>query len=164
MHIRVLNTGGTFNKKYNPIKGELQVEKNHNSLKEILNWCFNISFNIEDIISKDSLDIDDKDRDFLCEKISSSKEDKILIIHGTDTMNETAEYIAKRVNNKKVVITGAMIPMSINKVEATMNFSSAIGFFNADVQSGVYIALHGAVVSHDKIYKNRDEGKFLILD
>lgn len=162
MKITIINTGGTFNKRYNPLKGELEVPSDNIALDEILESCFNIDFEIKNIISKDSLEIDNDDRDMMIEAINESENEKIIIVHGTDTIDITAQYLENKDLNKQIVLTGAMVPMSIKKVEATMNFSQAIGFLNADIKNGVYISMHGSVVSHANIKKDRQKGQFLI--
>lgn len=160
--ITVLNTGGTFNKRYNPIKGELEVPTDAIALEEIIENCFNIDFEVVNIISKDSLEIVNSDRDMLVEAIKKSQNENIIIVHGTDTIDVTAKYLDERVKDKKIVLTGSMVPMSISKLEATLNFSCAIGFLNSFVKNGVYISMHGAVTSYDKLLKNRSLGQFLI--
>lgn len=127
MKITVINTGGTFNKRYNPLKGELEVPCDNIALDEIIENCFNIDFEIKNIISKDSLEIDNDDRDFIVKTINESSEN-IIIVHGTDTIDITSKYIDERVKDKKIVMTGAMVPMSIKKVEATLNFAKQLDF------------------------------------
>lgn len=163
MKITVLNTGGTFNKRYNPISGELEVPKDGIALEKIVANCHNIEFDIKNIISKDSLEFTNEDREFLYETINISCEN-IIIVHGTDTLDITAKFLDEKNIDKKIVLTGAMVPMSIDKTEAVMNFSQAIGFLNAKVKSGVYISMHGAVASYDILLKNRELGKFLIKE
>ncbi|KLE00105.1 asparaginase [Aliarcobacter butzleri L350] len=158
----VLNTGGTFNKRYNPLKGELEVPTDNIALEEIIQNCFNVDFEIINIISKDSLEIIDEDRDILVETIKKLENENIIVVHGTDTIDITAKYLNNRIENKKIVLTGAMVPMSIKKVEATLNFAQAIGFLNAKISNGIYISMHGAVKSYDKLLKNRILGQFLI--
>ena len=160
--ITVLNTGGTFNKRYNPLKGELEVPTDNIALEEIIQNCFNVDFEIINIISKDSLEIIDEDRDILIETIKKLENENIIVVHGTDTIDVTAKYLNNRIENKKIVLTGAMVPMSIKKVEATLNFAQAIGFLNAKISNGIYISMHGAVKSYDKLLKNRILGQFLI--
>lgn len=162
MNITVINTGGTFNKLYNPIKGKLEVSKNHNSLKKIISSLHNVNLEIFNILAKDSLDMTDDDRVEIVETIKKSKNDKIIIIHGTDTVDLTSAFIKKEINDKKIVFTGAMVPMSIEEVEATMNFSMALGFLSADIKNGIYLAMHGVVVEAIKLKKDRSAGKFLI--
>ena len=159
--ITVLNTGGTFNKRYNPLKGELEVPTDNIALDEIIQSCFNVDFEIINIISKDSLEIVDEDRDILVETIKKLENENIIIVHGTDTMDLTAKYLDEKIKDKNIVLTGAMLPISINKVEATLNFSSAIGFLNSDIKNDIYISMHGSVKKYKKLVKNRELGKFL---
>jgi L-asparaginase len=162
MKITVLNTGGTFNKRYNPIMGLLEVPSDNIALEKIVKSCFNVDFDIRTIISKDSLDFTQKDREIILENIKNSTSDKIIIIHGTDTVDLTAQFIDGKIEDKKIVFTGAMIPMSIDEVEATMNFSQAIGFLNAPIQNGIYLSMHGSVIEHSKLKKDRSLGQFII--
>ena len=162
MKITVLNTGGTFNKRYNPILGQLEVPKDNIALDKIIKSCFNIEFDIRNIVSKDSLDFTQEDRETILENIINSENDKIIIIHGTDTVDLTAKFIEDKIENKKVVFTGAMVPMSIDEVEATMNFSQAIGFLNAPIENGIYLSMHGSVIEHSKLKKDRSIGQFLV--
>uniref|UniRef100_UPI0040489B0E asparaginase domain-containing protein n=1 Tax=Aliarcobacter sp. TaxID=2321116 RepID=UPI0040489B0E len=162
MKITVLNTGGTFNKRYNPIKGQLEVPSDNIALDKIIKSCHNVEFEICNIVSKDSLEFTQEDRELILDSIKNSNSDKIIIIHGTDTVDLTAKFIEDKVENKKIVFTGAMVPMSIDEVEATMNFSQAIGFLNAPIESGIYLSMHGVVVEHSKLLKDRSVGKFLI--
>ena len=162
MKITVLNTGGTFNKRYNPITGQLEVPSDNIALDKIIKSCFNVEFDIKNIVSKDSLDFTQEDRKAILENIKNSTSDKIIIIHGTDTVDLTAKFIDGKVEGKKIVFTGAMVPMSIDEVEATMNFSQAIGFLNAPIEDGIYLSMHGVVVEHSKLKKDRNVGQFLI--
>jgi L-asparaginase len=162
MKITVLNTGGTFNKRYNPLTGNLDVPNDNIALDKIIKSCPNISFDVKNIVSKDSLDFTQEDRDFILENIKNSSSDKIIIIHGTDTVDLTAKFIDGKTENKKIVFTGAMVPMSIDEVEATMNFSLALGFLNAQINDGIYISMHGVVVEYFKLLKNRSLGQFII--
>ena len=162
MKITVLNTGGTFNKRYNPITGQLEVPSDNIALDKIVKSCFNVEFEIKNIVSKDSLDFTQEDRETILENIKNSTSDKIIIIHGTDTVALTAQFIDGKVEGKKIVFTGAMVPMSIDEVEATMNFSQAIGFLNAPIKNGIYLSMHGSVIEHSKLKKDRSVGQFLV--
>ncbi|MGJ0361165.1 asparaginase domain-containing protein [Aliarcobacter cryaerophilus] len=159
--ITVINTGGTFNKRYNPILGELEVPKDSLALDEIISYCYNIDFEVLNIISKDSLEMSDVDRELIVKTIKNIKNENIIIVHGTDTMDLTAKYLDEKIKDKTIVLTGAMLPISINKVEATLNFSQAIGFLNANIENGIYISMHGSVKNYKKLIKNRELGKFL---
>ena len=159
--ITVINTGGTFNKRYNPLSGELEVPKDSLALDEIISYCYNIDFDVLNVISKDSLDMSDADREFIVKTIKNCKNENIIIVHGTDTMDLTASFIDENIKDKTIVLTGAMLPISINKIEATLNFASAIGFLNANIKNGIYISMHGSVKNYKKLVKNRELGKFL---
>jgi len=162
MKVTIINTGGTFNKRYNPIKGQLEVPSDSIALDKILASCFNVEYEVINIVSKDSLDMTDIDRELIVNSVKNSKNENIIIIHGTDTVDLTSQFLRKQISDKKIVFTGAMIPMSIDEVEATMNFSQALGFLSANVENGIYLAMHGVVLDASKLIKNRAEGKFLI--
>ena len=103
----------------------------------------------------------DADREFIVKTIKNIKNENIIIVHGTDTMDLTAKYLDEKIKDKTIILTGAMLPISINKIEATLNFSQAIGFLNANIENGIYISMHGSVKNYKKLIKNREIGKFL---
>ncbi|MCP4971058.1 MAG: asparaginase [Arcobacter sp.] len=162
MKVTIINTGGTFNKRYNPIKGQLEVPSDNIALNKIIASCHNVDFEIKNIVSKDSLDITHKDRQELVNEIKNTNNKKIIIIHGTDTIDLSAKFIKSKIINKKIIFTGSMVPMSIDEVEATMNFSKALGFLSAKPKNGVYLAMHGVVIDEEKLKKDKRKGKFLI--
>ena len=156
--IFIINTGGTFNKIYNKISGELDVDKSNSTLKEIAKkWQAKLNF--VSIIGKDSLDFTDSDRQELLQAIKKSKYKKIVVIHGTDTIDLSAKYVAESIDDKSVVFTGAMVPFWIDKVEATANFAMALGYCKC-AKNGVYIALNGVVGEYKEIVKDRELGLF----
>ena len=165
MKILILNTGGTFNKIYDPIRGELTVPQSNRAIESILNslpaYCDRVTVN--GIIFKDSLEMNSKDREALFRMISEAKTDYIVVVHGTDTMDISAEYISDRVNDKKIVFTGAMVPFSIDKVEATANLASALTALPF-LSNGVYISMQGHLLSYYEISKNRELGIFERID
>lgn len=157
--ILIINTGGTFNKIYDPIKGEFIIDKASNALEEIASkWL--CKFEVLNIIGKDSLDITNHDRLELLATISHSDYHHILIVHGTDTMDVTAEYLADADLEKCIVLTGAMVPYSIDPVEATANLCSAYGYINAWEKEGIFIAMNGLMGPYEKIKKDRAKGRF----
>lgn len=164
MKITIINTGGTFNKRYNPILGALEVPSDNIALNKIIASCHNVEFEIHNIVSKDSLHMDDNDRQLITNTVKQSKNEKVIIIHGTDTVDLTSAFLREQINNKQIVFTGAMVPMSIDEVEATMNFSQALGFLSANVNNGIYLAMHGVVVDASKLVKDKKVGKFLIQE
>ena len=155
----IISTGGTFNKVYDPIKGEFYIDETSHALEQIASkWL--CEFEIMNIISKDSLDMTNHDRLELLATISQSDYHHILIVHGTDTMDVTAEYLADADLEKCIVLTGAMVPYSVDPVEATANFSSAYGYLNALETEGIYIVMNGVMGTYDKVKKDRIKGKF----
>ena len=159
--ILLINTGGTFNKVYNPLNGNLEVDTKSKALDEIsAKW--QIDFEVVSIIGKDSLEITSSDRLLLLATINLSKHDDIIIIHGTDTMDLSAEYVADAELEKRIIFTGAMIPYSIDPVEATANLSAAFGYLQALEKEGVYIAMNGIVAPCDTLTKDRVAGKFVL--
>ena len=167
MKVLIINTGGTFNKEYNPLNGNLEVRKDSKALEEFLFFCYNLKYKIKNIISKDSLEMTQDDRKTILNIIKNTKYRNIIVIHGTDTMDLSADFIAKELEKnpknlkKRVIFTGAMLPVSINKIEANINFSNAIGFLNAKPKSGVYISMHASVKNYKKLIKNRSLGQFM---
>jgi len=156
----ILNTGGTFNKVYNPLKGELEVPKDAKALEAILRYFYNTSYELINIVHKDSLEMNDADRALILHHIEQSLASKVLIVHGTDTMDITARFLSLHVKNKMVLLTGAMVPYSIDGIEATANLSMALGALHVGKDFGIYIAMHGLVAKHNAIFKNREKGIF----
>lgn len=160
--IKIINVGGTFNKKYSLLDGSLMVPNDNKVVENILSNVYksNTKPKVEGIIFKDSLDMKSKDRKILLEKVSSLDEDKIVIIHGTDTMDKSAKYLAKRIKYKQIVFVGAMQPFSIEPVEATGALMMAIGFLQSNKKEGIYICMNGLLQEYTKIKKNYEKGVF----
>jgi len=160
--ILIISTGGTFNKVYNPKTGALDIDKSSSALKKIASkWLY--EFEILNIIGKDSLEMTNHDRLELLSIIHQSEYRHIIIVHGTDTMDITAEYLADAELEKTIVLTGAMVPYSIDPTEATANLASAYGYLTALEKRGVYIAMNGVMGSYEKVKKNRKEGQFTLF-
>lgn len=156
--MRIINTGGTFNKRYDLIKGELFVPKDNRAVEEILQSLV-VDISLEGVIYKDSLEMDINDRVKLGETIEQCADKIVIVVHGTDTMDMSAEYVDGLGLDKVVVFTGAMIPFSIDPIEATANLSMAMGYAcNADV--GVHIVIQGVMDSFKQVKKNKSAGKF----
>ncbi|MFA6189246.1 MAG: asparaginase domain-containing protein [Sulfuricurvum sp.] len=154
----ILNTGGTFNKRYNPKSGELFVPEDNKAVESIVSILAN-TIAVEGLLYKDSLEMTPADRDTLAAKISQSDGKIIIVVHGTDTMNLSTQRIAQLGLDKVIVFTGAMVPFSIDTIEATANLAMAIGYAR-NVSNGVYIVMQGVCGPYDKVIKNRDIGKF----
>jgi L-asparaginase len=101
----------------------------------------------------------DEDRDLIAEHCRKSKEDKIIITHGTDTMAETARLLAGKVKNKTIVITGAMIPYKFGSSDGLFNLGSAMAFVQT-LKHGVYVAMNGRVFNANTVRKNKETGVF----
>jgi L-asparaginase len=139
--ILIISTGGTFNKVYDPLKGELLVDASSGAIKDIASkWL--CKFEIMNIIGKDSLEMNSQDRLELLAMLSHSEYKDIIVVHGTDTMGLTAEYLAA--------------------VEATANLASAFGYLQTLNKSGVYIVMNGLFGSYEKVKKDREKGKFVL--
>lgn len=158
--ILLISTGGTFNKIYNPLNGELEIDSKSLATQKILkHWL--CSYPIKTIIHKDSLDFTPNDREELKNYIIQSNYKKIVIIHGTDTMHLSAKVVANTNLQKQIVFTGAMVPFSINPIEATANLAAAIGFLQSTNTLGTYICMNGKVDEYFKIQKDRKLGLFV---
>lgn len=155
-NIVIINTGGTFSKTYNANKSSLEIKDNNKFINRILNSLYksNKKPKVHGIIYKDSLDINKKNRIELKNLIQTYKEEKIIIIHGTDTMNKTAKFLNKKIKNKTIVFVGSMIPYSINKIEALATLSMALGFMNNTNNKDIYICMNGLIKKHTQIKKN----------
>ena len=157
--ILIINTGGTFNKVYNPLTGNLDIEPTGEAIEDIAKNALT-QFKIKNIIGKDSLDMSDEDREIIVETIRRTKREYIIIVHGTDTMDKTAEYIAKQKIEKKIILTGAMVPYSVNPIESTFNLASSFGYLQNTKKGGVYISMNGIVEDYKRVVKNKEKGYF----
>ncbi len=159
--IRIITTGGTFDKQYNPIEGQLTFTDSQ--LPKILkdSRCTN-SIVLECPIAVDSLDMDEVQRKEIVNSALNSPESKVIIIHGTDTMSETAELaksLLTKNDNHTIVFTGAMVPYSLKDSDAVYN----LGCAQIAVQlldPGVYICMNGRVFEAGKVFKDKKAGIF----
>ena len=158
----ILNSGGTFNKRYNSKTGKLDVPFDNKAIETILS-TYSPFYDLAGVVYKDSLEIDLNDRKMLVNIIMESTDDSFIIIHGTDTMHETAEFLDAVFEDRRIVLVGAMKPFEIESVEATLNIGIAIGFLNAEPQNAVYISMSGYITQWKKIVKNRNLGKFELV-
>jgi L-asparaginase len=121
-----------------------------------------IDLAIKPLFLKDSLDMDDGDRDIIFKAVTNSKYKKIIITHGTDTMVQTAKLLST-INDKTIVLVGAMIPFTFKNSDALFNLGSAFGAVDI-LKSGVYICMNGRVFKWDEVKKDRDLGKFVSIN
>jgi len=153
-NIFILNTGGTFNKVYDKITGELIVPKNNKAIKKILS-SFSEKIDFTGIIFKDSLEMNQYDRDKVMDKFLKTPSKNFVIVHGTDTMHITAANLNKINSNRVIVLTGSMVPFSLDKVEASLNLGMAINFARTCEKHGVYICMNGLVLHFKDIKKKK---------
>ncbi len=156
--IRIVVTGGTFDKAYNEFTGTLFFQQTHLPEMLRLGRCL-VDVRIETLMMIDSLDMTDADRDRIVEHCRAAREPRIVITHGTDTMVETAERLGREIADKTVVLTGAMVPYKFGSSDGMFNLGSALAFVQT-LAPGVYIAMNGRVFLWNAVRKNREQGVF----
>lgn len=151
-------TGGTFDKQYDEIKGRLFFKDSH--LPEMLALGRSkLTVEVCTLMMVDSLEMSDADREIIVEHCRAVPESRIVITHGTDTMAVTARVLAHRVQNKTIVLTGAMIPYAFGSSDGLFNLGGALAFVQT-LPSGVYVAMNGRYFSAAEVYKNTESGIF----
>ena len=158
--IQVFITGGTFDKEYNFITGELYFKDTHLSKMFDLGRC-TVDIDVKTLMMLDSLEMTDGDREIIYHNCRRTKSNDIIVTHGTDTMAETAAYLATReLEDKTIVLTGAMIPYAFgSSSDGFFNLGAALAFAQA-LPPGVYVAMNGRYFDWDKVEKNRKTGFF----
>ena len=159
--IRILATGGTFDKEYDLIHGDLFFKETH--LPEILSVgrC-KLDIEIRTLMLIDSTELTKTDRKSIFENCKNAKEDKIIITQGTDTMAETALFLGEKINqlkNKTIVLTGAMIPYAFGTSDGFFNIGTALGFVQT-LSPGVYVVMNGRFFEWGRVKKNKKTGIF----
>lgn len=161
MRIQVILTGGTIDKLYNPFKGELSFAQTHIPAAFEQGRC-GVSLEVQQLFLKDSLEMTDEDRAQILAACQHSPHSQIVITHGTDTMAETARYLIAASPNKTIILTGAMIPLSVNGSDGLFNLGTALMAAQC-MPIGVYIAMNGRVFNGAQVTKNRALGVFEAL-
>lgn len=160
MKIVFIQTGGTIDKDYpHSTKGWAFEfgEPATNRILEKLNPSFD--YEVVTAFQKDSLEITNEDRQLLADLIQKSDENKFIITHGTDTLIETASFLSQHIENKLIILTGAMRPERFTNSEAPINVGCAIASANL-LDRGVFITMHGVVKAYSDIQRNTETGKF----
>ncbi|MCF7823271.1 MAG: asparaginase [Candidatus Marinimicrobia bacterium] len=161
MEVQILITGGTFDKEYNEINGQLFFQDTH--LKQMLaQGRSHLSVSLRSLMLIDSLEMSDEDREIILTHCKKCSVDRIVITHGTDTMVETAKFLAERINNKTIILTGAMIPIVFGSSDGLFNMGAALAFAQT-LEPGVYVAMNGLYFHHDNVRKNKAKGLFETL-
>jgi len=156
--IRLLVTGGTFDKEYDMIQGQLYFKDTHLPEMFSLGRC-TLPIHIRTLMMIDSLEMTDSDRQIILHHCSTCQEEHLLITHGTDTMVETAAYLAKAGLPKTIVLTGAMIPYKFGSSDGFFNLGNALAYAQA-LPIGVYVAMNGIAFPWNDVQKNRRTGFF----
>ena len=155
---RVIVTGGTFDKRYDAIKGELTFKETHlPAILEQARVTLPLALDIRLLI--DSLQMTDAHRQDVLEACRASPERAIVVVHGTDTMAETARVVGAAGLDRTVVFTGAMIPYSVQGSDAPFNLGFALAMAVA-LDAGAYVAMNARVFAWDNVTKDRTEGQF----
>ena len=162
MTIRILVTGGTFDKDYNELNGTLFFNKTHVENMLQRGRCM-LDVEVEVLMMLDSLDMTADDRARVVTACRSCTEQRVVITHGTDTMVETAQALAAGVPDKTIVLTGAMIPFAFGSSDGLFNLGSALSFVQA-LPHGVYIAMNGHLFPWNNVRKNREIGVFEAIE
>lgn len=160
--IRIFVTGGTFDKEYNELTGQLIFEDTH--LPEILDQgrC-RLNLQVRTLMMVDSLEMSEGDRELISRQCQTCGEDRIVITHGTDTMELTARYLESRITGKTIVLTGAMVPYKFGSSDGLFNLGAALAFVQT-LNPGVYVAMNGKVFPASNVTKNRGTGTFEFLE
>jgi L-asparaginase len=158
MPIRIFVTGGTFDKEYNELTGQLFFRDTH--LPEMLSRSrTSLDISVETLMMKDSLLMTDDDRERIAAECRSAKENRIVITHGTDTMPMTAKALEGQVAGKTIVLTGAMIPYTFGSSDGFFNLGCSLAFVQV-LPPGVYVVMNGRHFQAGRVKKDMQTGKF----
>lgn len=159
--IRIFVTGGTFDKEYDELGGKLFFKDTH--VPEMLALGRSkIQVDIRTLMMIDSLDMTDEDRRTILDNCTRAAEKRIVITHGTDTMEQTARVLGEKIRDKTIVLTGAMVPYKFGSSDGLFNLGSAIAFAQT-LPTGVFIAMNGRYLPWDDVTKDRATGEFVRL-
>ncbi|ARQ45145.1 Glutaminase-asparaginase [Oxalobacter formigenes] len=158
MNLHIIATGGTFEKHYDEITGELVFTSSH--IPAMMERArVSQSYTFQELTMLDSLDMQDADRENILKSCREIPADRIVIVHGTDTMQDTAAVLGKAALEKTIVLTGAMIPYEFDRSDAFFNLGFAVSAVQL-LPTGVYILMNGQIFKWNKVTKNRPIGVF----
>ena len=156
--VKILVTGGTFDKEYDELNGKLFFKDSHLTELLKLGRC-NLQVNVRTLMMIDSLEMNDSDRALILNTCEKSEESKIVITHGTDTMEITAKLLGEAQLDKTIVLTGAMIPYKFGSSDGLFNLGTALAFAQS-LPAGVYVAMNGRYFKWNNVRKNKSNGTF----
>jgi L-asparaginase len=156
--IRIFVTGGTFDKEYNELTGELYFNNSHIADMLRLGRC-HLEVAVETLMMIDSLQMTDAGRQLVLDRCAGAAESRIVITHGTDSIEQTAAVLGKSIGGKTIVLTGAMIPYTFGSSDGLFNLGTALAFVQT-LEHGVYVAMNGRCFPWHSVRKNRERGIF----
>ncbi len=156
--IQIFVTGGTFDKEYNELTGELFFKQTHIADMLKLGRC-RLDLAIETLMMIDSLQMTDAGRQLILERCEASPATRIVITHGTDSMEHTAAVLGRGIRGKTIVLTGAMVPYQFGSSDGLFNLGTALAFVQT-LEPGVYVAMNGRCFPWHSVRKNREHGIF----
>ena len=156
--VRIFVTGGTFDKEYHERDGSLFFKDTHLHEMLQLGRC-RVPVEVRTLMMVDSLEMDDEDRELILQQCRKSDADRIVITHGTDTMDVTSRALGTEVTGKTIVLTGAMVPYKFGSSDGLFNLGSALAFAQT-LPPGVYVAMNGRAFPAAGVRKNRQTGIF----
>ena len=160
--IRILVTGGTFDKEYDELTGNLFFQDTH--VPEMLRLGrSSLKVEVRTLMMVDSLDMSDADRTSILEHCRNSPRERLVVTHGTDRMEVTARLLGQSKLDKTIVLTGAMVPYKFGSSDGLFNLGAALAFVQS-LPHGVYVAMNGRALPWDKVRKNRKTGMFEEID
>ena len=156
--IRIFVTGGTFDKEYNELTGGLFFKDTH--VRDMLRRgrC-RLEVEVETLMMIDSLQMTEPDRALIRDRCAAAPESRLLVTHGTDTMQQTAAVLGEAGLAKTIVLTGAMVPYTFGSSDGMFNLGTALAFVQT-LQPGVYVAMNGRCFPWQVVRKNRERGIF----
>lgn len=158
MKLRLLVTGGTFDKEYDELSGKLFFKDTH--VREMLRLGrADLDLEIRTLMMIDSLEMRDLDRELILKSCLEPGRDRIVVTHGTDTMPETARFLAGRAPDRTIVLTGAMVPYTFGSSDGLFNLGCALAFAQV-LDPGVYVAMNGRCFDGRSVRKNKATGRF----
>jgi L-asparaginase len=156
--IKIFVTGGTFDKEYNELTGELYFNNSHIADMLRLGRC-HLDVDVETLMMIDSLQMTDAGRRLVLDRCAGAAESRIVITHGTDSMEQTAAVLGKSISGKTIILTGAMIPYTFGSSDGLFNLGTALAFVQT-LEPGVYVAMNGRCFPWHSVRKNREQGIF----
>lgn len=159
MSVTLFLTGGTIDKAYNEIEESLVHSKTH--IQRMLEQARSrVDIDIEELMLIDSADMTDAQREEIVQACKSTERDKIIITHGTATMAITSKLLSEHIQDKTIVLVGAMVPYMIGNSDALFNLGTAVAAVQT-LDHGVYVTMNGKIFKGDDVTKDTARGEFI---